>query len=88
MSDFTKQTITEVISKEEHPIPAAILAKKVLEKIPTLNKTDVYKLIDLLIQENTIKKLENNRLVIGYLDYEFDHEIKPVSYTHLTLPTN
>ncbi|WP_303923619.1 ribonuclease R [Ureaplasma parvum] len=81
MSDFTKQTITEIISKEERPIPAAILAKKVLEKIPALNKTDVYKLIDLLIQENTIKKLENNRLVIGYLDYEFDHEIKQGTIT-------
>lgn len=75
-----KQTIRKLliglIQKEERPIPVNILVRKVIEKNRSIIKTDAYKIVDELIKDNTIRQLPSNKLVLGYLDYEFDHEIK------------
>lgn len=75
--ELRKAIIDIVVNENNKPIPIAIIAKKIYEnnKNKLINKGFVYSTIQALIEEGTITQLPNGKIVIGYLDYEFDHQI-------------
>ncbi|KEZ22571.1 ribonuclease R [Ureaplasma diversum] len=71
-----RKLLIDLMQKEERPIPINILVRKAIEKNKNVIKTQAYKVVDQLIKDNTLRQLPNEKLVLAYLDYEFEHEIK------------
>lgn len=74
--------ILEIIRNEKgRPILPGIVYKKIEPFFQ--NKRDVYRAIDLLISEGTLKYLPNNKLVLEYENAEVDHSTEFEGYIFL-----
>ncbi len=58
--------ILAVVKQDARPIPAAIVAAKIMEKNRGINKFKIYDTIDELVKTDELRKLANGKLVIGY----------------------
>lgn len=64
--DNLSSEIISIIKKDARPIPAAIVAAKIIEKNHQIRKFKIYDTIDEMIKKDEIRKLANSKLVIGY----------------------
>lgn len=73
----TKELIKELIIKTikrdgNRKIPPGIIVKKILDEHSYLSKTKIYSVVDEMIANNELKKLPDNKVVLGYIDAEVD----------------
>lgn len=74
--DNIKEKIIELLKKENNrPIPAGILLKKYINTYK-IDKKLFYKHVDTLINEKKIKRLDDNKLVLGYINGVIDTSIE------------
>ncbi len=58
--------ILSTIKQDARPIPAAIVASKIIDRNRSINKFKIYDAIDELVKKDELRKLANGKLVIGY----------------------
>jgi ribonuclease R len=73
-SSIRQQIIDIVINEKGRPIPAGIILKKIItNRLNHCSKSEIYQIIDQLVDQGTFKRLpKSNSIVLGYIDTPVD----------------